>query len=346
MTISSFERFLELDACRGIAALVVALAHLTLHYDLLFGFKAEWFEAQRLGDLVFLLSRLPVYFFFLISGFVIGLTLLNVDSMRQFAIFRFARLFPAYWAAVILTSLLLSATALVGKPPTGSEIALNMTMIQPLIGVRGIDPVYWSLTYELVFYALIIVCFARLKRTKETLAAFAALWLMASSLIWEFAPDFVKGLSILEHLFKFVPFFTGGIAFFLWRHDERGMLVICLIVVSAMVAATRVIGPWHPSAFLVFGLFYLAVSGRAPMLRSAPFLFLGKISYPLYLFHLAPGYLIVTLLDRIGAPTFVSIACATAVLLFCAFGLHVTIEAPARRVIRNLAMRRPAHAAA
>lgn len=140
------DRFLELDACRGIAAAAVVLAHLTLHYELVFGFTSASFDASRHTGTVFLISRLPVYFFFLISGYVIGLTLLSVGTLREFAVYRFARLFPAYWAAVVLTGALLLLFPGIGAEPSGQQWAINLTMTQGLFGVRNIDPVYWSLT--------------------------------------------------------------------------------------------------------------------------------------------------------------------------------------------------------
>lgn len=328
------DRFLELDACRGVAAAAVVIAHLTLHYDLIFGFSGVSLDAERNNGAVFLISRLPVYFFFLISGYVIGLTLLSVGSLREFVVYRFARLFPAYWAAVVLTCSLLLLFPYIGDEPRALGAILNLSMAQGLVGVRNIDPVYWSLTYELVFYALIASCFAVVRASHRTLALFAAIWLAASAAVYVAAPGLAASNALFAHLFQYAPFFTGGIGFYLWRAGARDALTTAVICVSAAVAVTRV-EVFGPAALVLFGLFFLVVSGRMRILTAAPLLYLGRISYPLYLFHLAPGFLIVNALDNAGAPPIISVGAALAAVVTCAHVIHVLIEAPARKRLRR-----------
>lgn len=313
----------------------VVLAHLIFHYDLIFDFSDSSFVAERFGSAVFLVSRLPVYFFFLISGYVIGLTVLSVPSMLQFAIYRFARLFPAYWAAVLATTAVLHFAPDVGRIPDGAEIAANITMAPALLGMRMIDPVYWSLAYELVFYSVVALFFSAFPATGRNLCVLAATLLVAS-VIHAAATRPGAESALGAHLFEFAPFFAGGIAFFLWRRGERDLLTVSVLLASAIVAATRIEGAWHPSAFLLFALFFVVVSGLAHGLRSAPLIYLGRISYPLYLFHLAPGFLAISALDRLGAPIWLSVGVAVALIILLAHLLHTFIEVPARRKIRAL----------
>lgn len=328
------ERFVELDACRGIAAATVVAAHLTLHFDMIFGFSGASFAADLPNGAVFLVSRLPVYFFFMISGYVIGLTLLRVSSLREFAVCRFARLFPAYWAAIALTVSALLMFPSIGKPPSIQEVVGNLTMLQGIIGIRNIDPVYWSLTYELVFYGLIASCFAFMRATPRALAYFAASWLAASAIAYAAAPDLPATNALFAHLFQYAPFFTGGIGFFLWRAGARNWLTKVVICVSGVIAVTRV-EFFGTAALVLFGLFFLVASGRISILKSPPLLYLGRISYPLYLFHLAPGFLIVSALDGAGAPPAVSVGAALAAAVIFAHVLHVVVEAPAREWLRR-----------
>ena len=44
-----------------------------------------------------------VNLFFIISGFVIFMTLQRTERPMDFVVSRFSRLFPSYWAAIILT---------------------------------------------------------------------------------------------------------------------------------------------------------------------------------------------------------------------------------------------------
>ncbi|THE07586.1 acyltransferase [Microbacterium oleivorans] len=97
-----------------------------------------------------------VQLFFLISGFVI---LMSVEgrSVGEFVAARISRLFPAYWAAVILTAILIEFIAgdQLGKSVTLVQVLTNLTMLQQWTGVPHVDGVYWTLAVELLFYLLI-----------------------------------------------------------------------------------------------------------------------------------------------------------------------------------------------
>ena len=330
----SGERLLELDGCRGIAALAVALAHFTFHYDLVFGYELMSPAAKEYPTTVLLASRVPVYFFFLISGFVITMSLRNVNSVWEFVAGRVSRLYPAYWAAVIATSTLLLAFPFLGDEPTGSRFVANLLMFQLLLGVRNIDPIYWSLAYEVVFYVLIGSFLAFFGSGRSRIKIFAASWLLTSAAVPHLIP---AGANVLaDATFAYAPFFIGGIGFFLWWDGDRSPATAVLILASLLIAGTRV--PLHGMAVAttIWVAFFLVISGKATWLRAPPFQFLGRISYPIYLFHLAPGYLTIHTLDQLAVPAPICIASATVVVVASASAMHYLIESPARRSLRSL----------
>ena len=87
------KRFHELDALRGIAALMVVFFHFTIG-------RAE----AKLG---FKLGTTGVDLFFIISGFVIFMSLSKVKSSLDFVINRVSRLYPTYWVSVTFTFILI-----------------------------------------------------------------------------------------------------------------------------------------------------------------------------------------------------------------------------------------------
>ena len=112
-------RFPELDGLRGIAALWVVLFHYT------FGVANHWLK----HDLSLAAQVTPwnasidglraVDLFFIVSGFVIFMTLDSSKSLLDFVVSRFARLFPAYWFSVLLTSTVVILIPVVGQSATG-----------------------------------------------------------------------------------------------------------------------------------------------------------------------------------------------------------------------------------
>src|ERR1700679_1685854 len=84
-------RLLELDCLRGIAVTLVITFHFTLNEPNL----RRYFRFDCAG----------VELFFMISGFVIFLTIEKTTNYKDFLLSRFSRLFPAYWTCVTLTTL-------------------------------------------------------------------------------------------------------------------------------------------------------------------------------------------------------------------------------------------------
>ena len=81
----------ELDALRGMAAMAVVVFHYTT-------------RARNNGVQLFdfEIGHYGVQLFFCVSGFVIYWTLERSKTLMDFAVSRFSRLYPAYWAAIAL----------------------------------------------------------------------------------------------------------------------------------------------------------------------------------------------------------------------------------------------------
>src|SRR5258708_16367150 len=87
-------RFEEIDVLRGLAAMCVVLSHYSTHC-------VGFFREAPFGlELHTVYGFYAVQLFFIISGFVISLTLEKSNSWRDFAFSRLSRLYPAYWVAV------------------------------------------------------------------------------------------------------------------------------------------------------------------------------------------------------------------------------------------------------
>lgn len=149
-------RLLELDALRGIAVILVICFHLTIGREQAnYGFKL----GVTGSDL-----------FFIISGFVISLTLERNYNWKNFVVGGFSRLYPAYWICVTFTTMLVLIEASLLKEPWKSVVIqylANMTMFQTYFRVPDIDEPYWTLIVEMLFYFFIL----RIFLTKKIMTA-------------------------------------------------------------------------------------------------------------------------------------------------------------------------------
>jgi peptidoglycan/LPS O-acetylase OafA/YrhL len=90
-----------LEAVRGVASFIVVLQHLVAaEYPAFEAFSREWVDAGRVG----------VVAFFLVSGYVIPLSLQRQDT-RTFLVRRVYRLFPLYWLVLGLMMLWVASTS-------------------------------------------------------------------------------------------------------------------------------------------------------------------------------------------------------------------------------------------
>jgi peptidoglycan/LPS O-acetylase OafA/YrhL len=162
-----------LDALRGFAALTVVWFHLS----------PQVLGAQRHLAVMHVidLGKYGVLLFFVVSGYVIPMSLERHGSLRRFWIGRLCRIYPAYLATIALVGLLalagLSAWQESFTGQTVSAVLGHATMTTELLGLHGAVRVFWTLSYEMTFYLIVSGLFAwRLHR-------FSAWWAPALALV-------------------------------------------------------------------------------------------------------------------------------------------------------------------
>jgi peptidoglycan/LPS O-acetylase OafA/YrhL len=126
---SARRRFLELDALRGLAALWVVLFHYTFGVGY-FWLNGDFAAARLLTPSIPNLEGLrAVDLFFIVSGFVIFMTIENTASVMDFVVSRVSRLFPAFLFAVVMSSALAVALPLPYQPISLHQFLANLTNI-------------------------------------------------------------------------------------------------------------------------------------------------------------------------------------------------------------------------
>lgn len=320
-------RIQELDALRGVAAFSVVIFHYVFRYNEIYGYddlSGQWAAYLHLG----------VEMFFIVSGFVIFWTLDRIKKAPDFIVSRFSRLYPVYWAAVIVTYTIITVVGMPGREVPLETALLNVMMIQGVFHIKNVDGVYWTLTIEMFFYGWMfaLYLFKALDKAEHLLLGILGL-AVAKSVGWISFPGVLDTVFLL----KYSGLFLLGICFFNIV-NQRATPVTYIAIVLALLSVIPFYKFNYTYFFAISGvalLLYLAVAGHLQFLVMKPLLFLGGISYSLYLIHQNIGYLIIKGLTDGGVNSVLSIAIAVATAVVLAWLLTTYVEKPSITWIRN-----------
>lgn len=324
---STNDRVLGLDALRGLAALAVACTHFSTTYYRIYNLRVPTVSVD-LGDTA-------VSLFFIISGFVILMTLDRSASVVDFAVSRFARLFPIFWACIVVTFYITRWMALAGRQVPVRDALLNATMAPSVFGARPVDVVYWTLTVELFFYIIVGAILALgLRRFLIPILSTLVLAGMVNQQ-WPLATVFPHGGFRIEHMMilGFWPMFLFGIVIYEtrtgWKPRHSFAVVCCL-------AAVFFVGLGQGVGRCLLALVVLLVTRyRMGWLTTKPLLYLGAISYSFYLIHANVGYSLMQVALRSGCNPYAAELTALVATVAIASLLCFTVERSTNRAIRK-----------
>lgn len=238
---------------------------------------------------------------FMISGFVIAGSVTN-RSLRDFALSRIVRLYPAFWACCTLT---FAVTLAIGAPRysvTVGQYLINLTMLAEFLRVPSVDGVYWFLYVQLLFYALVAgaVFVGGVNRFQ---------WFLAAWLAGELALEILPIGPIPAHILAdYSVCFIAGAVCFLMR--SRGLtlarigMLIAALALALLQAFNRLPGlERHYQTILsryvvvgiIVGSFFVMMTialRRGTGVSHPRWVLAGAISYPLFLLHENIGFMI------------------------------------------------------
>lgn len=316
-------RLTELDALRGIGALCVLIFHYSTRFH-------ELFPQAAHVPFSFPGGNYRVLLFFTISGFAIFFTLDRIGSVADFVVNRFARLYPAYLVAMLLTlsiEYLAHATQLLIGPVA---ILANFTMLQGFAFLPEVDGAYWTLTVEIAFYVCMIALWkgAGLRRLELMLA----LWLAVRWLYWLW-PDMPERVIMLLVL-RYVPFFViGMLSYRIWAGQRSWRQQAPYAALALASVATMEVWDITIVACLLLATFAALIAGRLSLLRLRPLIWLGGISYSFYLIHQHVGFVIMLEIARLGYSPWIGFFAAFAVALTLGTAINHVVEKPAGEAI-------------
>jgi peptidoglycan/LPS O-acetylase OafA/YrhL len=289
---------------RFIAALMVVLTHI--------------------GGIDFV-AGIAVWGFFMLSGFLMTAVLngrygLDANGLRLFAVSRAWRLFPSYWASILLSYLAIRLggpllapelfNPAMSIPGSAREVFAGLFIVgHTTLGLgrveHALSPSAWAVDVEILMY----VCSCLVLARSATIAGrslglltfvFVGLWFvarkfvaagdlnMASQLLYSFLPAALLPYTIGAVLWfrrKDLPAWTGGVG-------ALGVgvagLILCTLAVFPRSVTFAYLGTLPFLALLLANLSRLTCGARTRAVDD----FVGRMAYPVYLLHWLCGYLV------------------------------------------------------
>ena len=304
-----------LDYARFFAAFSVVVFH--YFYSGISNGKIVTIQKTYLFDIASY-GHFGVQFFFMISGYVIFFSLKNKDA-ASFLKSRLKRLYPTYWFAVIFTAFF--AYLWGGGTDMAvslKQILVNLTMLQQFVNVKNVDGVYWTLFYEIIFYAIVFLIL-HIGNFKKLLA-FLIIWPILIIIVNTFS----NGFFIFNLYFLF---FIIGAMFALLKNGHISKLIALIILLISACAGFYQIyqaALIKDNNLIIVILIYISMLSFFAILNVNRFREInlprsqdiGGMTYPIYLIHAHFGYLFINKFANYQNQIYIYIILILLVLIF------------------------------
>lgn len=127
------EQISWISSLRGLLVLLVFISHLTIPIVS--------------KDFLFILGRIGVVGFFLISGFL-AVNSIEKRNVKQFYLNRFFRIYPIYWLLLIIYFFLTREYGVI-------ELLFNMTLFEEFVGYNAMIGSSWMLPIMIMFFVML-----------------------------------------------------------------------------------------------------------------------------------------------------------------------------------------------
>lgn len=293
------DRLHGLDALRGIAAVAIAIYHTVMLRSLVL-------PAQIVPSFKYLYVVVSLFFaisaFSLCAGYHGKLT--TSGELWSFFLRRYLRIAPLFYVMIAVWILIYSWLWGSWQIPAFDDIKLNVAFLFNFVPEKNGSLVAagWSLGVEMIFYAVFPFLMYMFRDVRSAVLGFVTSILVAvnAGIIFAPLPGSYAWFSALSQL----PFFVAGIGlFFVYRQCQafsgksRATIALLSFLAAPILLAAfwysdllhvEIMG-WKASAHLIgLALLPLVLSfglyGLAAFVNRAT-VFLGKVSYGIYLIH-------------------------------------------------------------
>lgn len=292
------------DGLRGIAIVGVLIIHCgqvgTNNYSVFF-------------QNIIVNGAIGVQLFFVASAFTIFLTYGNrygkeTNLVRNFFTRRFFRIAPMYYLGAVY---FLWQDGFGARYWLGDASGISMwNVLSNILFFHSANPYWitsvvpggWSIAVEAFFYCLVPILFLRIRNLNQAVAMFLVtigLRMMLQASLQHY-PLITSEHLWREYLFFYpvnqLPVFACGIMLYFliktrpeeWRIDPIVIFIFCLLLLAQLLTATAFIFPLHIQFAMAFAALGYVLSRTEFFVLVNPItIYVGKISYSMYLVHFA-----------------------------------------------------------
>jgi peptidoglycan/LPS O-acetylase OafA/YrhL len=361
-------RYEELDSIRGLAAVTVFF----LHSVILTNFLApKYGEILSHSPLKILISgHQAVIMFFVLSGFVLSLPYLNNKNLpySSFLIRRFCRIYIPYLFAVLFGALMRLAFSNGGIKELWSgqiswSVVLNHIFLIGMFSQNYFNPVIWSLVHEMrisiIFPIIIFIVMKNGWQLNGLIALFISCIGITLHLIYQNVDPMTNYFDTLHYM---LMFFSGALlAKYRYKlinkyqnlSTLKKLMILAIglffyiysVSVSSHIFNDRLLwlptSDWGTTIGALFIIIYsLSEKKASKLLLKKPILFIGKISYSIYLYHLVIILFLLSVFQEKMNNFFIWLL-SIALTLVISYFAYESIEKTSVKLGRNLSKRLP-----
>ena len=286
-------RIVFLDALRFIAAAAVVFQHTVER-------QGQWgaYVAAMLSPGVF-----GVVLFFIVSGFVIPMSVRGRFDVKTFVIRRIFRIYPLILVTFLLLAVIGYGTAIPAfgyvRTASARDWIANLLLVQDYTGAQSLWGVTWTLSLEVAWYAVFAISLLRLGRNfDDRLSIAAPAILLTLALVSVLAghrlplgrPGMIYAAVLGCRIYRNQ---TGEVGFKRLLADVGVFIIvvsICNIVAFGHfkhpnITMSQALYPWIAAPILFVSVTLVPAIRHSRLVNSVLVSWLGTISFSTYLLH-------------------------------------------------------------
>ncbi|HQS83754.1 MAG: hypothetical protein B7Y25_02340 [Alphaproteobacteria bacterium 16-39-46] len=354
----------KINNLRAMSALLVVIYHYFIFFFTAQGLSATYAVfaplefphqdfIQILKDFPFDLGKFAVAEFFLISGFLVPSLIEKYPTRASFFKNRFFRLWPIYVIGLGINILFIWGACLYNDLDfvhTMESVIASFFCVRDFLGYPFITGIVWTFEIEVKFFLFCLAVYPLIQKPSPRGLAFLKAFLFFA--FFYLASVFYEDQDTNFYAYQFFRVLSGNLNYFCFlllgmcfsfylskKISQKVFISFCLVISGLFLVESYLIftpAGWFRTLFsffpALFIFFWYIAKSEPQKSHDVPYLrTISEMSYPLYLIHAIPGYIIIYILYDYG----ISIPFGIIVACLVSYGFTYVVHHYMEKPIRN-----------